>query len=87
MDIKTVTITISEIQYSPLQLWLQDGRLHYRQSYLFIDTTGVARPNFQKQPEVNNSMAWADVPQNIKDALTEVDGFVKNEINKQEGLG
>ena len=92
MAIKELILRAETITYHPVSLWLDDnGDLNYRRSYSYLDADGnvVIFEHYgmgDVQTVLKGKMAWADVPQDIKDALTTIDAYTKNEIRKKEGL-
>jgi len=98
MAIKTVQINktykAESILYGEVVLnRTAEGDLAYRRSYTFVDINGNPVPMpLNNDLEVKNTfelrgvMSWADVPENIKEALAIIDTYTKNEIKEKEGI-
>jgi hypothetical protein len=87
MTIKTWTLSAAGIDYGKTEIWTEDdGSIVYvNRLYSFVDADGnileiIGLRNAQ------TAVLWSDVPQNIKDALIEIDTYTKNQINQQEGI-
>lgn len=78
------------IKYHPVSLaYVEETQtLKWSRSYYFVDEIGnqISGGLVEDNLAVRGEMAWADVPQNVKDALITIDTFTKNEINKKENI-
>lgn len=92
MTIKSITVSAETIEYGDVTLWLDDeNNLNYRRGYRFLDANGqeVSFENYGvafAPPVLMGKMAWVDVPENIRVALSEIDAYTKAEIDQREGI-
>lgn len=92
--IKTWTKEAHGIKYHPVSLAYDEERqvLTWSRSYYFVDETGKKIDErgamlFEINYGVSGEMLWADVPQNVKDALITIDTYTKDQIRQKEGIG
>ena len=81
------------IKFGRISLWYdaETQMLNWHRGFEYLDENenlivsnsdvefGIAR-------EMQGSMAWADIPANIQDALLAIDQYTKDQIRLQEGL-
>lgn len=78
-------IQITDVEMGVLQITpLIDGVLTINRTYKLLGNH-PALAGFPDQ-NLSRSLSWADVPQNIKDALVSIDQWTYNEILEQEGM-
>lgn len=92
MTLKTLVYEIKSIEYLQLQVWLSEGVLYCSRGYRLLDAKGkqITLPSEDGLPRgsenIEVSMPWVDVPATIREALTQLDIYTKDEINKKEGI-
>lgn len=87
MTIKTFTLEAQSINYGITGIWTEDSGslLYLSRKYDFLDADGNVLEIIGTRT-MQTAIPWVDVPQNIKDALVEIDTYTKNQINQQEGI-
>ncbi len=88
MPIKTKTIEATDIKFGRLQIWQDNaGDLRYNRPYQFVDAEGgMVRFSEDAQTVYDGGIQWSKVPKNIRDVLTEIDEYTKQQIRQQENI-
>lgn len=92
MTVKTWVIEAETIAYGRLMMWRSGDFLFWQRDYHFEDAEGqviqspTAGGELGAGDVMTGQMAWADVPQDVKDALATMDNYTKNQIAQKEGI-
>jgi len=78
------TWTATDVQMGKLSINVIDGVLFLDRRYQFVDGSGDVLPI--QAGRVTAEVAWADVPQDIRAALVDINDWTKNQALAQEGM-
>lgn len=75
----------TDVDCGKIQIWLDDqGNLHLERHYVFVDAGGNEVPVGDRH--FKEARPWAEVPQNIRDALQTLDTYSYNQILEEEEM-
>ena len=83
--IKTIQFDVYDIKYGVTTIWFEGTKLYIRRGYELRDVDDFVIPNIGLKTW-QEGIEWNVIPQNIRDALTEISDYSIAKINQTEGI-